>query len=87
MTYKRELLKRPGVNLIYTGTKHVKGIDTGIPAIVVAVTKKYTRETLSTLGLELIPAEIQSLLTDVVEGGPFKVGPDIESKADRKSVV
>src|SRR3990167_4988230 len=81
MTSKRELLKRPGVNLIYTGTKRVKGIDTGTPAIVVAVTKKHTRETLSTLGLELIPAEIQSLPTDVVEGGPFKVGPDIESKA------
>ena len=81
MTSKRDLLKRPGVNLVYTGTKRVKGIDTGTPAIVVAVTKKHTRETLSTLGLELIPAEIQSLPTDVVEGGPFKVGPDIESKA------
>ena len=37
----KDLLRKPGVNIIYKGTKVTKGIDTGIPCTKIGVTKKF----------------------------------------------
>ncbi len=76
--HKENLLALKGVNLVYTATKITNGQDTGIPAVVVAVTTKHPREALTVLGLEPVPALLEvengsQVPTDVVEGGPFPI--------------
>lgn len=59
------ILDKPNVIMVCAGTKIVDGVDTGEPCIVVGVRKKESEEALS--AEEMIPAEVDGAITDVIE--------------------
>jgi endonuclease G len=73
--HAKELLKIPGVQLVYTRTKIKAGIDTKQPATIVCVEKKLSPSELSALKMPMIPPELNGTVTDVIEVGKLTAPP------------
>lgn len=73
-----ELLKKQNVVSVGKGTKIVKGVDTGEPAIVVGVRRKVAVHQLHLK--DVVPLSIKGVKTDVVEVGELKLLQDPTEK-------
>lgn len=66
-TIYRDLLKKKNVVMVGLGIKMTDGVSTGMPAIVIGVSKK---EPLTALSAgDIIPREVKGMETDVVQVG------------------
>ena len=73
--HSKDLLKIPGVQLVYTRTKIKAGLDTRQPATVVCVEKKLPPSALKALSIPMVPAELNGTVTDVIEIGKLTAPP------------
>jgi len=74
------LFKIPGVLSVGLGEKRVNGASTGQLAFSILVLEKKPTSALSPD--EIIPATIEGLPTDIVEGGPPRLLADVEEQED-----
>jgi len=65
--YEDELLRYPNVVGVATGIRKTKGKPTGEPCLVIYVERKVPADALASN--EVLPAEIEGVLVDVVEAG------------------